>query len=85
MTQTVTISAPPLTYEYIKMKFADIQTNIPGIYKTYVCTDVFIGFSLLLWFRGITTFDGYLIPNPTYTYITRGAFNKFPDFFCTGI
>ena len=35
--------------------------------------------SVQLRFNGISTFVGYLMPK------LRGAFNKFPDFFCTGI
>ena len=40
----------------------------------------------LVWFYGITTIVGYLLPNPLYTYILniRGSLNKFPDFFRMG-
>ena len=41
-----------------------------------------IGFGLI-GFYGISTFVGYLMLNPLYTYI-QGSLNKFPDFFRMG-
>ena len=41
----------------------------------------------LVWFCGISTIVGHLMPNPLYTYILniRGEYDKFPDFFRKGI
>ena len=38
------------------------------------------------WFYVVSTVVGYLMPNPVYIYLNiRGTFNKFPDFYSTGI
>ena len=34
--------------------------------RIYVCKDKWFG---LVWFYGISTIIGYLMPNPVYTYI----------------
>ena len=57
------------------LKFGNFVRSLKLIRKESSLKD------LIIWFNGISTLDGYLMPNP----VIRGAFNKFLDFFLMDI